>query len=95
MQQVYQDAAAHGSEGVLVERLKVQFENSIIKQLSLKVSSLNVKFLGGLGKDSFQTASIKSNSNISQLFFSISSLQDDAIIISLCLVMTLCLNSNS
>ena len=37
MQQVYQDAAAQGSEGVLIERLKVQFENSIIKQLSLKV----------------------------------------------------------
>ena len=44
MQQVYQDAAAQGSEGVLVERLKVQFENSIIKQLSLKVSLLNAKF---------------------------------------------------
>jgi len=41
MQQVYQDASAHGSEGVLVERLKVQFENSIIKQLSLKVSQFN------------------------------------------------------
>ncbi|XP_020626137.1 ubiquitin conjugation factor E4 A-like [Orbicella faveolata] len=41
MQQVYQDAAAHGSEGVLVERLKVQFENSIIKQLSLKTHLLN------------------------------------------------------
>lgn len=49
MQQVYQDAAAHGSEGVLVERLKVQFENSIIKQLSLKVSSSSAKFPRRLG----------------------------------------------
>lgn len=48
IQQVYQDATAQGSEGVLVERLKVQFENSIIKQLSLKVSSLNAKFPGRL-----------------------------------------------
>ena len=40
MQQMYQDAAAQGTEGVLLERLKVQFENSIIKQLSLKVRGL-------------------------------------------------------
>ena len=65
MQQVYQDATAQGSEGVLVERLKVQFENSIIKQLSLKVSSLNAMFAGRLGMKSFQTACINSNSNIS------------------------------
>ncbi|KAJ7373174.1 Ubiquitin conjugation factor E4 A [Desmophyllum pertusum] len=41
MQQVYQDASAQGNEGVLIERLKVQFENSIIKQLSLKTHLLN------------------------------------------------------
>lgn len=41
MQQVYQDATAQGSEGVLIQRLKVQFENSIIKQLSLKTHLLN------------------------------------------------------
>lgn len=40
MQQVYQDATALGGEGVLIQRLKAQFENSIIKQLSMKVSSL-------------------------------------------------------
>ena len=40
MQQMYQDASAQGTEGVLLERLKVQFENSIIKQLSLKVRGL-------------------------------------------------------
>ena len=40
MQQVYQDASSQGSEGVLIERLKVQFENSIIKQLSMKVHNL-------------------------------------------------------
>ena len=40
MQQMYQDASAQGTEGVLLERLKVQFENSIIKQLSLKVGGL-------------------------------------------------------
>ena len=35
MQQVYQDASSQGS--VLTEGLKVQFENNIIKQLSMKV----------------------------------------------------------
>lgn len=40
MQQVYQDASSQGSEGLLIERLKVQFENSIIKQLSMKVHNL-------------------------------------------------------
>ena len=46
MQQVYQDATALGSEGVLIERLKVQFENSIIKQLSMKVSAKSPGRLG-------------------------------------------------
>ncbi|KAL9957844.1 hypothetical protein ACROYT_G034792 [Oculina patagonica] len=41
MQQVYQDASALGSEGVLIQRLKAQFENSIIKQLSMKTHLLN------------------------------------------------------
>lgn len=49
MQQVYQDATALGAEGVLLERLKVQFENSIIRQLSMKVSRLSaVSWKGGL-----------------------------------------------
>lgn len=42
MQQLYQDASSQGSEGVLIERLKVQFENNIIKQLSLKVKTLSL-----------------------------------------------------
>lgn len=38
MQQVYQEASSQGAEGLLIERLKVQFENKIIKQLAMKVS---------------------------------------------------------
>lgn len=41
MQQVYQEATSQGSQGMLIERLKVQFENSIIKQLSMKTHLLN------------------------------------------------------
>lgn len=39
MQQVYQDASSQGS--MLTEGLKVQFENNIIKQLSMKTHLLN------------------------------------------------------
>lgn len=44
MQQVYQEASSQGAEGVLIERLKVQFENKIIRQLAMKVNKCSFGF---------------------------------------------------
>ena len=38
MQQVYQEASSQDTGGLLIDRLKVKFENGIIDQLSLKVT---------------------------------------------------------